>query len=121
MVLEKANHPNIIKMVDRMKSKNHYYLVLEYCNGGDLASYIELVKKVSEEEGRLIIKQIVEGMAHLYKIKAIHRDIKLANIFLHFPSFEVREGELTKDELKSLKLTEVDFLIKIGDLGFSKI
>ncbi len=56
LVLEKANHPNIVKMVDRMKSKNHYYLILEYCNGGDLASYIEQVKKVSEDEGRLIIK-----------------------------------------------------------------
>ncbi len=43
-------------------------------------------------------------MAHLYKLKAIHRDIKLANIFLHFPEYEGREQDLTKDELKSIRL-----------------
>ena len=40
LVLEKAHHKNIVTMIDRMKSKNSYYLVLEYCNGGDLASFI---------------------------------------------------------------------------------
>jgi serine/threonine protein kinase len=39
-----------------MKSKNSYYLVLEYCNGGDLASYIDLVGKVNEETARIIVK-----------------------------------------------------------------
>ena len=35
-LLSKVNHPNIVSMVDKMKSSNHYYLMLEYCNGGDL-------------------------------------------------------------------------------------
>ena len=42
-------------MVDRLKSKKSYYLVLEYCNGGDLSSFIELVGKLSEDDARKII------------------------------------------------------------------
>ena len=44
-VLERVNHANVISLIDRMKSDNHYYLVLEYCNGGNLSSYLELVKR----------------------------------------------------------------------------
>ena len=40
LVLERTNHPNVVEMLDRMKSKNSYYLILEYCNGGDLASFV---------------------------------------------------------------------------------
>lgn len=39
-VLEQLDHSNIIKMTDKYKSENHYYIMLEYCNGGDLQSYI---------------------------------------------------------------------------------
>lgn len=36
IVLGKSNHPNIISLKDKLKSKMTYYLVLEFCNGGDL-------------------------------------------------------------------------------------
>lgn len=85
MVLERTNHNNIVKMIDRMRSKNSYYLILEYCNGGDLNSFMMLKGKLSEEEGRLVIKQIIEGMIYMNSIKVIHRDLKLANILIHFP------------------------------------
>jgi serine/threonine protein kinase len=52
LVLEKTTHPNVVEMVDRMKSKNSYYLILEYCNGGDLASFVSAQGKLSEEEAR---------------------------------------------------------------------
>ena len=50
---------NLVGMVDRMKSENHYYLVLDYCNGSDLESYLKIIQSVSEDVARLIVKQIV--------------------------------------------------------------
>ena len=41
LVLERSRHPNVVSMVDRMKSKNSYYLILDYCNGGDMASFMQ--------------------------------------------------------------------------------
>lgn len=40
-VLESAHHENIIKMTEKLRSENHYYLILEYCNGGNMADYLE--------------------------------------------------------------------------------
>jgi len=68
-----------------MKSKNSYYIILEYCNGGDLASLINFQIKLKENEVRDIAFQIVKGMNHLHSLGVLHRDLKLANILLHFP------------------------------------
>lgn len=53
-------------MLDKMRSKSSFYLVLEYCNAGDLASFVNLVGKIPEDVSRLIILQIIEGMMHLH-------------------------------------------------------
>ena len=92
-----------------MRSKNSYYLVLEYCNGGDLHSFISRKGRLSEEEGRIVIKQIVEGMAYMNSIKVIHRDLKLANILIHFPEMIGNEILINTDWLKQVKLTETNF------------
>jgi len=74
-----------------MKSKSSYYLVLEYCNGGDLGSLVGLQGKLSEEVSRKIIKQIIQGMMHLHGLRVLHRDLKLANVLIHFPDMEGKE------------------------------
>lgn len=38
---------------------------------------------------------MIEGMSHLYKLNALHRDLKLANVFMHFPEMEGRDDEIT--------------------------
>jgi len=96
-------------MLDKLKSDNNYYIVLNYCNGGNLSTYINLVKRVPEEVGRLMIKQVVEGMHHMYKLNVIHRDLKLANLFLHFPDFEGKEHLITDEWLKSVDLLQCRF------------
>jgi NIMA (never in mitosis gene a)-related kinase len=75
---------------------------MEYCDKGDLNDFI-LRKK---EENKLIEEAIIWnlfikitiGLAHIHKMKILHRDLKTMNIFL-------------KDE----------FQVKIGDLGVAKI
>lgn len=39
-----------------------------------------------QEEARIIIRQLVKGMQYLQSMKILHRDIKLADVMLHFPT-----------------------------------
>ena len=39
-VLEKINHPNIIKYVEKLVTKNNTYMVYEFCAGGNLEKRI---------------------------------------------------------------------------------
>ena len=49
-ILASLDSPFIIKMFDQFKTRSHFYLILEYCNGGNLENYIEQNKTLSEEE-----------------------------------------------------------------------
>ena len=46
--LHKVNHPNIVKLVEEIKSINHHYLFFEYCNGGTLSDIKEHTEILSE-------------------------------------------------------------------------
>lgn len=39
-ILFKVDHPNIVKCIEAYQDTESYYLVMEYCEGGDLYSYL---------------------------------------------------------------------------------
>lgn len=49
-VLRTCDNINIIKLYDIKKTSNNIYLMLEYCNEGDLMQYMKKKVKLSEEE-----------------------------------------------------------------------
>ena len=73
-------------MYDTFKTKKHYYIILEYCNGADLDSLLDQKLVLNEKEVKYIFSEVVNAMKEMNNIKAIHRDIKNANILLHFPN-----------------------------------
>lgn len=82
--LKSLNHPNIIKLHGFLESSNNYYLVLEYCDEGDLHSYLYNGNNLLPENKIIsIITQLASALHYLHNNKIIHRDIKLANIFMH--------------------------------------
>ena len=112
--LQQLTHENIIKYKDEKETKNNIYLVLEYCNGGELKNihhrYItENNKPFPEEYVQHIMRQIFNGFYYLHTKNIMHRDIKLENILLKF------ESDKDLDELNILKST-----VKIIDFGFAK-
>lgn len=96
-VLKSCESHNIIKLYDMKKTSNNYYLILEYCNDGDLETYVKKRRYLTEEEAIEILCEIVNGFHHLFNHKILHRDLKLANILRH------------------------DGVTKIADFGFSKM
>lgn len=103
-VLKACQNVNIIKMYDVKRTTNNYYLILEYCNEGDLKQYLEKKGKLSEEEAVDILIQILNAFKTLVKKNILHRDLKLANVLKHngiikvadFGFCKVLEGDETK-------------------------
>ena len=113
LILQKLDHPNIAKFVDVKKSKKHFYIVMEYCNGGELSQALEKYQKkyghsFPEEIVQHFMRQIINAFEYIHKLKIIHRDIKLENILINY------ETEEDKNNLNLMKATA-----KIIDFGFS--
>ena len=49
-ILSTCKNPNILKLYDIRKTQNNFYLMLEYCNEGDLKQYLARKKHLNEEE-----------------------------------------------------------------------
>jgi len=100
---------------------------LEYCDVGDLSSFIKerhLRRTASassskthilfEHEASYVVRDIVRGLAHLQLVcKVMHRDIKLDNILV-----KRKNANQGKSDKFSLPIDCYEF--KLGDLGLAK-
>ena len=81
-LLRALDHPNIIKLFDCYQDRRYYYMVEEYCSGGDLFDYIQKEKFFTEKKAGTIFNQLLSAVNHLHKKKIVHRDLKPENIVL---------------------------------------
>ncbi|XP_029352463.1 serine/threonine-protein kinase Nek2 [Echeneis naucrates] len=108
-LLRELKHPNIVRYYDRIidRTNTTLYIVMEYCEGGDLSN---LISRCIKERRYLEEQFILRVMAQLTlslkechrrsdgRATVLHRDLKPANIFL-----DIRQN------------------VKLGDFGLARI
>ncbi|KAJ7945277.1 protein kinase family protein [Quillaja saponaria] len=98
--LSSVNHPNIIRLLNVFQADGCTNLVLEFCEGGNLSSYIQHHGRVQEPIARKFMQQLGAGLKVLHSHHIIHRDLKPENILL--------------------SSSEGDAVLKIADFGLSR-
>ncbi|CAK89508.1 unnamed protein product (macronuclear) [Paramecium tetraurelia] len=82
-VMKNLRHNNIIKILNCYTLPNmQVVLIMEFLQGGDLVEYIQEKGGLSEEEARVIFRQIAEAIRYCHDKRLIHRDLKLENVLL---------------------------------------
>lgn len=95
------NMQNIIHLHSTYETSESYYIVMEYCQGSSLLSYLESKHfNLSEAECKTILYNILTAISKMHSLGIIHRDIKIENILLRRP-FDISSG------------------IRVTDFGFS--
>lgn len=105
-ILKELKHENIVSLLDFQEISGCVYLVMEYCNGGDLAEYLHSKGSLSEDTIRVLLQQLAGAMSVLRSKGIIHRDLKPQNILLSYST-----GRRSNPN---------NICIKLADFGFAR-
>ena len=112
-ILKSLFHENIIRLQDLKVTTNHYYIIMEYCNGGSLTQCLKRYKEMyhrpfTEAIVQHIMRQIMSAVKYMHSQGIIHRDLKLDNILVNF---------FKQEDYNILDLLKAQ--VKIIDFGFA--
>jgi len=82
-ILKICQHPYIIKLYDIFENIDYIYIIMEYCSGGDLFSFIQKRNfMLKEEKVVLIMYKLCKAVYYVHSYGIAHRDIKPENVLL---------------------------------------
>ena len=79
---QQLHHPGIVALIEIMQDDANFYLIMEFCPNGELFQYIVDRKKLSEDEARSLILQVMDSVNYIHKMGVSHRDLKPENILV---------------------------------------
>ena len=127
IILNELSHPNIIKLRDAKKTKKHFYLVMEYCNGGNLKIALEKYQKKFENEEdkenlnmlKAEVKIIDFGFACKFNDKNVLKDSVLGDPMNM--SYLIREKLNNNGRIKRLRYDIKDDIWSLGSICYEML
>lgn len=95
-ILTKLKHPNIVRLLEYYQDADYFYLVTEYCEGGELFDQIINCGVFTEKMAAEIIRQILSAVVYCHTNKIVHRDLKPENLLLEYSNKTFEEGNIVK-------------------------
>ncbi|KAK3096801.1 hypothetical protein FSP39_003437 [Pinctada imbricata] len=109
-ILKRVQHENIITLNEVFETGKKIYLIMELCEGGELADAVKEKGSYPEEDCKTIMTKLASAISYLHKNDIVHRDIKLENILLS------QNPENPSDHLH-IKVTDFGLSVVKGGVG----
>ena len=82
-ILKICQHPNIIRLYNVFENADYMYIIMEYCSGGALFSYLENRNfRLSEKRASTIIHKMSAAVYYMHSFGVAHRDLKPENVLM---------------------------------------
>uniref|UniRef100_A0A914CIS1 Uncharacterized protein n=1 Tax=Acrobeloides nanus TaxID=290746 RepID=A0A914CIS1_9BILA len=105
--LGQIKHPNLVEFLKSIETPEYLYLVMEFCNAGNLDDFLHERQRLDTATLQHFFKQIAQGLNVMYHVGIIHRDLKPQNIFLCKPAGRTNPNPL-------------ELTVKIADFGIAR-
>ena len=77
-----GEHPFIVQLRYAFQTREHLFLISDYCPGGDLSQYLEIEGCFEEAKAKQYAQEILLGIEALHKKNIIFRDLKPDNVII---------------------------------------
>ena len=81
-ILQVLHHPNIVALEDVVFDEKLIFLIMEYCQKGELFQFIIDNSRINEKLARRMFLQIVNAISYIHSREIAHRDMKPENVLL---------------------------------------
>ena len=82
-ILKICQHPNIIELYEVFENVSYFYIIMEYCPGGDLFSYLEQRNfRLPEEQACKFMHKMCAAIYYCHSYGIAHRDLKPENVLM---------------------------------------
>jgi len=79
-ILNLLDHTNIIHLHESTVDEQHYYIITELCNGGELFDRIvDKTRPITEKRASQLVQTMLKAIDHCHKRNIVHRDLKPEN------------------------------------------
>jgi serine/threonine protein kinase len=92
-LMKTISHPNIVRLYEVLQQNTYVYMIMEYCNGGDLSRYIQ---RQTNKYDQRYFHQILIAFEYLHSKGIIHRDIKPPNVLIHQHNVKISDFGFAK-------------------------
>lgn len=79
-IMKKLRHPHIVRLHDLFDGPSKLYIVLELVPGGELFDQIVNKGSYEEQDAKLVVAQLLQGVEYMHKNGVVHRDLKPENL-----------------------------------------
>jgi calcium/calmodulin-dependent protein kinase I len=100
MMQSQSGSKYVVELLDFYEEKDNFYLVMEYCVGGDLFDRVLRFTHYTESDAHDLTVELLKAVRSIHKAGIAHRDIKPQNVLL-----------LSNDD---------NVLIRIADFGYAR-
>ncbi len=115
-VLGALSHPNIVLLVDFVRTKSHVFLVLEQVDGVSLGELLAKKPKLPPEVAIAIAAEVARGLAHAHPRGIVHRDVKPGNVLVSRRG-EVKLIDFGIAEMTTTGRTSIDSITTEASFG----
>ncbi|KAK9455492.1 hypothetical protein V1511DRAFT_521240 [Dipodascopsis uninucleata] len=81
-IVSLLDHRYICGVREVMVMTHHYYMIMEYVNGGQMLDYIISHGRLKEKQARKFARQIASALDYCHHNSVVHRDLKIENILI---------------------------------------
>jgi calcium-dependent protein kinase len=81
-MLKSIDHPNVLKYFECYMDEFNYYIVTEFCPGGELLSYIVKERGINDWQAAYVMKQVLSAVNYCHARGIVHRDLKVENVLV---------------------------------------